>query len=262
MSPYTGNRKWKGEVGLCCLTGFFLLLAALCLAVYPGVRFSGYLSLCLAGLCLVFLAVGRWAESSRTGGIVRRVLLILLAAGLLLFAAVEGLLLSKGHQENDALPADAVLVLGAGVNGETPSLILRSRINRAADYLRAHPETPAILSGGQGAGEEISEAECMRRALVRRGVDESRLYPEERSTSTQENLRYSRAILEELGVDPAQRVAIVTSDFHLCRARLMWGGDTAAVPAHLPSALYFQCLTVNYFIREAFGLAAYFVYGG
>ena len=107
-----------------------------------------------------------------------------------------------------------------------------------------------------------TEAECMRRALVRRGVDESRLYPEERSTSTQENLRYSRAILEELGVDPAQRVAIVTSDFHLCRARLMWGGDTAAVPAHLPSALYFQCLTVNYFIREAFGLAAYFVYGG
>ena len=94
------------------------------------------------------------------------------------------------------------------------------------------------------------------------GLDESRLYPEERSTSTQENLRYSRAILEELGVDPARRVAIVTSDFHLCRARLMWGGDTAAVPAHLPSALYFQCLTVNYFIREAFGLAAYFVYGG
>ena len=100
------------------------------------------------------------------------------------------------------------------------------------------------------------------RALVRCGVDESRLYPEERSTSTQENLRYSRAILEELGVDPARRVAIVTSDFHLCRARLMWGGDTAAVPAHLPSTLYFQCLTVNYFIREAFGLAAYFVYGG
>ena len=59
-----------------------------------------------------------------------------------------------------------------------------------------------------------------------------------------------------------RRIAIVTSDFHLCRARLMWGGDTAAVPAHLPSTLYFQCLTVNYFIREAFGLAAYFVYGG
>ena len=66
---------------------------------------------------------------------------------------------------------------------------------------------------------------------------------------------------EELGVDPARRVAIVTSDFHLCRARLMWGGDTAAVPAHLPSALYFQCLTVNYFIREAFGVTHLWVFG-
>ena len=153
-------------------------------------------------------------------------------------------------------------MLGAGVNGETPSLTLRTRIDAAAAYLEEHPDVPVVLSGGQGPGEAITEAECMRRALVRRGVDESRLYPEERSTSTQENLRYSRAILEELGVDLTQRVAIVTSDYHLCRARLMWGGDTAAVPAHLPSALYFQCLTVNYFIREAFGLAAYFVYGG
>lgn len=159
-------------------------------------------------------------------------------------------------------PVSAVIVLGAGVNGETPSLTLRTRIDAAAAYLEEHPDVPVVLSGGQGPGEAITEAECMRRALVRRGVDESRLYPEERSTSTQENLRYSRAILEKLGVDPARRVAIVTSDFHLCRARLMWGGDTAAVPAHLPSTLYFQCLTVNYFIREAFGLAAYFVYGG
>ena len=107
MSRYTGNRKWKGEVALGCLLGLFLLLAVLCFTAYPGVRFSGYLSLCLAGLCLIFLAVGRWAESSHTGGIVRRVLLLLLAAGLLLFAAVEGLRPSKGHQENDARPAAA-----------------------------------------------------------------------------------------------------------------------------------------------------------
>ena len=176
MSRYTGNRGWKGEVALCCLLGLFLLLAVLCLAAFPGVRFSGYLSLCLAGLCLTFLAVGRWAENSHTGEIVKKALLLLLAAGLLLFAVVEGLLLSKGHQENDALPADAVIVLGAGVNGETPSLILRSRVNRAADYLRTHPETPAILSGGQGPGENISEAECMRRELVKRGIPESQLY--------------------------------------------------------------------------------------
>ena len=150
--------------------------------------------------------------------------------------------------------------------GESGYYVLRKTAMPAVlgefGFMDSRTDVPVILSGGQGPGEAITEAECMRRALVRRGADESRLYPEERSTSTQENLRYSRAILEELGVDPARRVAIVTSDFHLCRARLMWDGDTAAVPAHLPSALYFQCLTVNYFIREAFGLAAYFVYGG
>ena len=254
MSPYTGNRKWKGEVGLCCLTGFFLLLAALCLAVYPGVRFSGYLSLCLAGLCLVFLAVGRWAESSRTGGIVRRVLLILLAAGLLVFAAVEGLLLAKGHQENDALPADAVLVLGAGVNGETPSLILRSRINRAADYLRAHPETPAILSGGQGAGEEISEAECMRRELVKRGIPESQLHLEEESTSTVENFTYSRRLLPELGLDAkTATLAVITSDFHCFRAHLIAQRAGLAV-FDIPARTDWVLLNANYYVREFFAL--------
>ena len=235
MSHYTGNRRWKGEVALCCLLGLFLLLAVLCLAAFPGVRFSGYLSLCLAGLCLTFLAVGRWAENSHTGEIVKKALLLLLAAGLLLFAVVEGLLLSKGHQENDALPADAVIVLGAGVNGETPSLILRSRVNRAADYLRTHPETPAILSGGQGAGEDISEAECMRRELVKRGIPESQLYLEEESTSTAENFACSKKLLPELGLDPkTATLAVITNDFHCFRAHLIAqraGLSTFDIPA-------------------------------
>ena len=218
----------------------------------PGHDFLGY---ALWGIAvLVFL----FPRLHRVG---RIVLGVLVCAGVIVFAVFEIPVVRDARTDTDAHP-DAIIVLGAGVNGETPSLTLRTRIDAAAAYLEEHPDVPVVLSGGQGPGEAITEAECMRRALVRRGVDESRLYPEERSTSTQENLRYSRAILEELGVDPARHVAIVTSDFHLCRARLMWGGDTAAVPAHLPSALYFQCLTVNYFIREAFGLAAYFVYGG
>ena len=254
MSRYTGNRGWKGEVALCCLTGLFLLLAVLCLTAFPGVRFSGYLSLCLAGLCLAFLAVGRWAESSRAGEIVKRALLLLLAAGLLLFAAVEGLLLSKGHQENDTLPADAVLVLGAGVNGETPSLILQSRLRAAADYLRAHPDTPAILSGGQGAGEDISEAECMRRALVREGIDESRLYLEEESTSTAENFACSKKLLPELGLDPkTATLAVITSDFHCFRAHLIARRAGLAV-FDIPARTDWPLLNANYYVREFFAL--------
>ena len=231
-----------------------LLILAGCVLRFamPGHDYLGYLLWGVAVLVFLFPRLPRVGCT---------VLGVLVCAGLIVFTIFEIPVVRDAHTDTDAHP-DTIIVLGAGVNGETPSLTLRTRIDAAAAYLEEYPDVPVVLSGGQGPGEAITEAECMRRALVSRGVDEARLQLEERSASTEENLRFSREMLEEMGVDPTQRVAIVTSDFHLCRARLMWGGDTAAVPAHLPSALYFQCLTVNYFIREAFGLAAYFVYGG
>ena len=260
------REKWKAltkrERRLFAAALVFLASAVL-LRFVPGLRFSALLCLCATAVLFIFYLLEHFARRGhRAAAWCELALIAALLLGFSLFTVLETMVVRGSFADESDAPVSAVIVLGAGVNGETPSLTLRTRIDAAAAYLEEHPDVPVILSGGQGPGEAITEAECMRRALVRRGVDESRLYPEERSTSTQENLRYSRAILEELGVDPAQRVAIVTSDFHLCRARLMWGGDTAAVPAHLPSALYFQCLTVNYFIREAFGLAAYFVYGG
>ena len=260
------REKWKAltkrERLLFAAALVFLALAVL-LRFVPGLRFSALLCLCATAVLFIFYLLEHFARRGhRAAAWCELALIAALLLGFSLFTVLETMVVRGSFADESDAPVSAVIVLGAGVNGETPSLTLRTRIDAAAAYLEEHPDVPVVLSGGQGPGEAITEAECMRRALVRRGVDESRLYPEERSTSTQENLRYSRAMLEELGVDPARRVAIVTSDFHLCRARLMWGGDTAAVPAHLPSALYFQCLTVNYFIREAFGLAAYFVYGG
>lgn len=253
------REKWKAltkrERLLFAAALVFLALAVL-LRFVPGLRFSALLCLCATAVLFIFYLLEHFARRGhRAAAWCELALIAALLLGFSLFTVLETMVVRGSFADESDAPVSAVIVLGAGVNGETPSLTLRTRIDAAAAYLEEHPDVPVVLSGGQGPGEAITEAECMRRALVRRGVDESRLYPEERSTSTQENLRYSRAILEELGVDPAQRVAIVTSDFHLCRARLMWGGDTAAVPAHLPSALYFQCLTVNYFIREAFGLA-------
>ena len=260
------REKWKALTKrelLLFAAALVFLASAVLLRFVPGLRFSALLCLCATAVLFIFYLLEHFARRGhRAAAWCELALIAALLLGFSLFTVLETMVVRGSFADESDAPVSAVIVLGAGVNGETPSLTLRTRIDAAAAYLEEHPDVPVVLSGGQGPGEAITEAECMRRALVRRGVDESRLYPEERSTSTQENLRYSRAILEELGVDTAQRVAIVTSDFHLCRARLMWDGDTAAVPAHLPSALYFQCLTVNYFIREAFGLAAYFVYGG
>ena len=190
------REKWKAltkrERRLFAAALIFLASAVL-LRFVPGLRFSALLCLCAAAVLFVLFVLERAARCGSCAAVWgRRVLRALLAAGFVLFAALETMVIRGSLAEKTDEPVSAVIVLGAGVNGETPSLTLRTRIDAAAAYLEEHPDVPVILSGGQGPGEAITEAECMRRALVRRGVDESRLYPEERSTSTQENLRYSQ----------------------------------------------------------------------
>lgn len=114
--------------------------------------------------------------------------------------------------------ADYIIVLGAGVYGETPSITLEHRLEGALRYLDANPRTKAVVSGGQGAGEDISEAECMRRWLTEHGVDPDRILTEDRSTSTKENLAFSKAAIEADG-GTAERVVIVTSPYHMYRAK-------------------------------------------
>ena len=160
-----------------------------------------------------------------------------------------------------ALPADAVIVLGAGVNGTEPSLSLRTRLDAALDYLERWPEIPVILTGGQGYGEEITEAACMYAYLTEHGVDPQRLILEEHAGNTSENFFLSWEKLEQVGVDPAQAtVAVVTNDFHIARARLIAQkqgyGHTVGVPAPLP----WLHLEVNYFLREAFAMVKSLVF--
>ena len=88
---------------------------------------------------------------------------------------MEVWVIRAGHRDESAQPADAVVILGAGVNGTTPSVALQTRIDAAERYLKAHPGIPAGLSGGQGPGEDISEARAMYNALTDRGIDPERL---------------------------------------------------------------------------------------
>ena len=105
-----------------------------------------------------------------------------------------------------------IIVLGAHVQGTRLTLALLERIRRALQYLEENPETKAVLSGGQGEGEDISEAQAMCNYLVEHGIDRERLILEGRSTSTTENLKFS---LEIIGLDHS--VGVVTNNFHVFR---------------------------------------------
>lgn len=123
--------------------------------------------------------------------------------------------LSKSFKSEEK--SDVAIVLGCVVNGDKPGIFLKGRINAAYKYLNENPNAIAVLSGGQGNGENISEAKCMFNCLTEMGIDKSRLLIEDKSTSTRENFKYSKEIIEKNGIK-SKKITIITNDFHECRA--------------------------------------------
>ena len=237
-------------------TALFLFLGLFCLLGLglqrlPGVGFSGKLSWGLALVCLVLLGLSRLSRRHRGWKILLRIAQIGLAALVLGLSAVEVWVIRAGHRDESAQPADAVIVLGAGVNGTTPSVALQTRIDAAERYLKAHPDIPAVLSGGQGAGEDISEARAMYDALTDRGIDPERLILEEQSANTRQNLQNSLALLPD---DYHKTVAIVTNDFHMGRVRLLLNAAGPGRVVQVPAKLPWWWLSANYYLRESFAV--------
>lgn len=108
---------------------------------------------------------------------------------------------------------DYIIVLGAHVNGVRLSKALLERTRRALEYLEENPKTRAVLSGGQGEGEIVSEAEAMCRYMEDHGISRERLILEDRSTNTKENLDFSLALIGDLNAS----IGVVTNHFHVFR---------------------------------------------
>lgn len=225
-----------------------------------GYAFTGMLLFAAAALVLIFGALdvlrGRCPRAIKWA---RRILLGGMALALLLAAATGAWILSAASGAKDP-EADWLIVLGAGVDGTTPSVSLSQRLRAALDYLTRYPEAKAVLSGGQGPGEDITEAECMFLWLTARGIDPARLRREESSTNTRENFRYSVGLIAaEEGFAPA-RAAVVSSEFHLCRATLLAkneGLTALCVPARTTDRAFF----VNMLLREILAVWATLLFG-
>ena len=117
------------------------------------------------------------------------------------FGIIEGVIIKnavESHQIKDQ-DTDAVIILGAGLNGYNLSNTLRERLEKGLELLKTHKNVPVIVSGGQGPGEAIPEAEAMGAYLIERGIQKNRILYDTSSTTTYENLRNSRLILEKEG---------------------------------------------------------------
>lgn len=235
-----------------------LLAGAVVFRCFSGYGFSSMLLTGFAALIPVFSVLDRPGNPLRKG--VQRMLIALLC---LLFAAMAVTMgyLWRAGQGTPNPESSCAIVLGAGVNGTEPSRSLRERIDAAYDYLTTHPDAIAVVTGGKGDHERISEAECMFRELTGRGIDPHRILQEDQAVNTVENLRFSVDLLEaRTGSRPA-KIALITSEYHLCRADLF--ARSLGLEAELiPAATGRTALRCNYYLREIFALWYYLFIGG
>ena len=224
--------------------GFFFRFAL------RGYVYWGYTCFFIVALILAhrFLPVLLW-----------RILLGLTCLGLVYFCIVEIPIIKSARTDpNPERPY--LVVLGAAVYGDQPSLTLVRRLEGALNYMNTYPDSVAIVSGGMGKGETVTEAQAMHDWLLRHGIPEERILMEPKATSTRENLSCSFDLIRERGDEPDRNVAIVSSAYHLYRAKSMarlQGVEAAGVAAPWGRTM----VMLNYFIREAFGVTHLWVFG-
>lgn len=186
-----------------------------------------------------------------------RTLLALFAAGLVCIDIVLGLMIRQAlNRPTDDAPR-TVLVLGCEVRGLRPSPMLSARIDSAYDYLTAHPEAVCVACGGMADDEIISEAQCIRDELVRRGIDPRRIYMEDKSENTAQNISFAAEVIRQNGL-PTD-VAVASDYFHQYRPALY--ARQNGLQAQSLGCRSYRFLGPCYWAREVIAVGAALVLG-
>ncbi len=196
------------------------LAGSLCLLYCFGIFLSGaygsrfFLIWAAMGLILFAAAyglqIGVW---DKIPGIFQKAILALIFVCAAWFLLIEGMIVSRFWEKGEP-ELDYLIVLGAQMKENGPSLALQKRLDAAVSYLQENPGTVVIVSGGQGENEPVSEAEGMYRYLIEKGISASRICMEDQSRNTAENMEFSRAFVNPQDAS----VGIVTNSFHVYRS--------------------------------------------
>ena len=152
--------------------------------------------------------------------------------------------------------ADYVIILGAQVRGNNPSYNLATRLDKAYHYLKDNKDTRAIVSGGKGPGEDISEAEAMKIYLINKGIDEERIIMEDKSANTDENIEFSKKLISDIH----SKVVLVTNNFHVYRSIKIAKKQGLNNIQGLGSSIRWYTVP-NLCLREAIAVLKYYVCG-
>ena len=184
-------------------------------------------------------------------------LLLVLLGEIVLWGAVAVSIVNYGKVDGKA-PSDVAIVLGAGTWKGEVSPVYRERINHGIWLYQNGYVEYLILTGGVGEGNTVSDAAAAKAYALSQGVPEDVILIEEKSTITEENLFYAKALMDELSL----RSAIIVSDpLHMKRAMLMasdYGIDACSSPT--PTTMYRSLKTqIPFLAREEFFYLGYLV---
>lgn len=187
-----------------------------------------------------------------------RWLKILLITGISVAVVCSSFLIFYGKNDTVTYSEDAIIVLGAAVHGKTPSRTLRHRLNKAVEYHAQNPDAVIVVSGGQGAQEDISEAEAMKIYLIENGVNLNKIIEENKSTSTTENFQFSKEILDKY-FSGDYNIAFITNEYHVLRAALCAKRAGFESTTHLHSNTSTSYL-VSGVLRECLAVIKYIIF--
>lgn len=235
---------------VCITLGILCLLYYILLVIRAGIMVNFGWFWLMAGAGFLLAAYLRSALKCSAAIWISRLMVAALAAVVILIGIFSVQVISGMHPSAPE-QLDYVIVLGAQVRGKAPSLALSQRIEKAVEIAARDPDVILILSGGQGRGEEISEAQCIRNELTAAGVEEERLILEDQSTSTRENLLFS----DRLTGCAKKRCGILSNDFHLSRA-LKIAGKVGYEDVYGIAGRSEVLMKPHYIVREAVALIA------
>lgn len=254
MSNLTKNCS----IFLCGIGAFCILYFLLMTLIYGPFKISFSVMFLLMGI--IFYSYGyiqlhyQINILNKFPYLLQKLVLILVVLGITNFLWVEANIIYYGtFQTKD--PLDYVIVLGAGLNKDEPSTVLRMRLNEAIEYYNdVNPNTTFIVTGGQGDNETITEAEAMSKYLIERGIPSSQIIQENKASNTNQNFAYSNEFIK----NTSTKTGVITNSFHMYRAlhiAQINGIDPVAISA--PSE-FFTLLCFS--VREYFGMWKFWLF--
>lgn len=188
----------------------------------------------------------------------RRLLTGLLFLGIGAVLLIEIPIFYHARTDQGAEQADYIIVLGAAMHGDQPSVSLEDRLLAAQTYLEKHPRTIAVVTGGQGRHESLPEGAGMRNWLLARGIAPERVISEERARDTRQNIQYSLEIIRQHTEEKTVKIAVLSSEYHLYRAKELLG-QYVENPLGIAAPTSLFLVKVNYFLREAFAVVKFWL---